>query len=96
MQFYIVNDKKTAIFNSVPELVRELEVLVKQKIGMSRKEYMQNLIDLGYGYDDPQGVTFTQAMTEFFEIGTFNNGQFKKTNVHESEYFSKYKKEFGD
>ena len=72
MKYYILDrqvSNKPAIFNSVPEVVNTLERVVQYKFNMTRKQYMQNLIDLGYGADDSLGRTFTESMAEQLEIG---------------------------
>lgn len=80
-------------FNTLPELVTYLEGMVQRANKITRKQYMQNLIELGYGYDDPQGATFTRALAEDFNIGVIRDGKYVKTDVHTASTF--YKPEFG-
>ncbi|MFN9955513.1 MAG: hypothetical protein ACK55I_20640, partial [bacterium] len=71
-KFYIVDTtqrKEPFIFESVQGLVKHLEGTVQRKFGQSRSNYMQNLIDLGHGYDDREGRTFTESMRTIFNIG---------------------------
>ena len=81
-------------FNNVSEVVAYLETMVQKIHGMNRKQYMQNLIELGYGYDDPQGVTFTRSLSEEFNIGVVKDGKYVKTDIH--AVHSYMKPEFGD
>lgn len=81
-------------FNTVPDLVRYIgEQLVPRAFKMSRAQYMQNLIDLGYGYDDRDGVTLTRAVADQFNIGVVKNGNYVRTDVHTADAFNK--EEFG-
>lgn len=99
MKYYILDrqvSNKPAIFNSVPEVVNTLEKVVQYKFNMSRKQYMQNLIDLGYGADDSLGRTFTESMSEQLEIGVVKpNGACVRCNIHEAAHHAKYIDEMG-
>ncbi len=81
-------------FNTVPELVSYLNALVPRAYKISRGEYVQNLIDLGHGYDDPQGVMLTRAMAEDFNIGVIKNGAYVRTDVHSVSRFQQ--EEYGN
>jgi hypothetical protein len=100
MKYYIVdttmNPPQKWIFDTIPQTVAYLERLVLRKFKLSRTQYMQNLIDLGYGYDDDDGWTFTQSMSEYFNIGVIKKGAYVRTNIHEASNHNKYRKEFGD
>lgn len=96
MTFYIQDSTlgKYVTFQSVPELVKYIgEQIVPRAFKMSRAQYVQNLIDLGYGYDDPQGVTLTRAVAEQFNIGVVKDGAYVRTDIHEAVMFQK--DEFG-
>ena len=95
MTYYIQDSTagKYVIFGTVPELVTYLEGMVQRAHNLTRKQYMQNLIDLGYGYDDPQGVTFTRQMGDQFNIGIVRNGNYLRTDIHSQNAFTK--EEFG-
>lgn len=96
MKYYIqdsTSGNKYVHFQTLSELVTYLEGVVQRAYKLSRKQYMQNLIDLGYGYDDPLGATFTRSLKGEFNIGVVKNGNYVKTDVHESDAFSK--SEFG-
>jgi hypothetical protein len=100
MRYYIIDNtvkKEPFIYNSVSEIVKHLETTVQRKFRQNRQQYMQNLIDLGHGYDDAQGKVFTQSLGEYFNIGTVRkDGQLIKGNIHEVEQYSKYRTEMGD
>src|SRR5512135_33196 len=81
-------------FKTVPDLVRYIgDQLVPRAFKLTRAQYMQNLIDLGYGYDDPAGVTLTRAVAEQFNIGVVKDGNYVRTDVHTADIFNK--EEFG-
>jgi hypothetical protein len=100
MRYYIIDNtirKEPFIYNSVNEIVKHLETAVQRKFRQTRRQYMQNLIDLGYGYDDVQGKVFTQSLSEYFNIGTVRkDGSLVKGNIHEVDQYSKYRTEMGD
>lgn len=99
IKYYIVDTTigtKPVIFEKIEQLILHLEGTVQRKFRQTRKQYMQNLIDLGHGYDDPQGKVFTQSLGEYFNIGMMNGNSFKKCNVHEVNQYSKYRNEMGD
>lgn len=98
MKFYIIDRQvstKPAIFNNVNEVVNTLEKVVQYKFKLNRKQYMQNLIDLGYGADDSLGRTFTESMSEHVEIGVVKNGACVRCNIHEAAHHAKYVEEMG-
>jgi len=85
-KFY-VNDGELKYFNSVPEVVTYLEVLVSRKFGQTRKQWMDNLIDLGHQPDDRNGKTFTESVAERVEIGLIKNNKRIRCNIHEAISF---------
>ena len=96
-KFYIKDStiKKIIYFDAVPEVVHYLESLVKKVEGKTRPQFMQYLSELGHGYDDFNGVSFTRALAEKFEIGYVNNmGNHVRTDIHSMSSFTK--EEFGD
>ena len=96
MTYYIQDPSvgKYSHFNTVLELVTYLEGMIQRTHKVTRKQYMQNLIELGYGYDDPNGVTFTRAMADEFNLGVIRGGSYVKSDVHSDSRFSQ--KEFGN
>lgn len=78
---------KYVTFDTVPQLVIYLNTMIPRAFKISRTEYVQNLIDLGHGYDDPQGVMVTRAMAEQFNIGIIREGSYVRTDVHEINRF---------
>jgi len=81
-------------FNTVQELVLYLNSMIPRAFNMPRDKYVQNLIDLGYGYDDRDGVTLTRAMAEQFNIGVIKNNTYVRTDVHSISRFQQ--EEYGD
>jgi hypothetical protein len=99
MKYYIVDTTQSntpQVFDSLPLLVRHLEGTVKRKFKCDRKAYMDNLISLGYGYDDDAGATFTTSLSEHFNIGVIRNGKPLRTNVHEAATHNKFRLQTGD
>ena len=78
-KFYIQDPllRKLVYYKTVPEIVNHLSEMVKPLTGHTKPQFIQHLIDLGHGYDDPQGVMFTRAMAEQVNMGVVN-----KDNAH--------------
>ncbi len=98
-KFYIVDttlNNKPFLYETVSQVVKHLEDSVQRKFRQTRKQYMQNLIDLGYGYDDESGKVFTQSLSEYFNIGVVNQNNYKRCNIHEVDQYAKYRTEMGD
>lgn len=98
IKYYIIDKQVTnqpVILNSLQEVVATLERVVQYKFKMTRTQYMQNLIDLGYGTDDSLGRTFTESMSECVEIGVIKNNACVRCNIHEVAYHSRYINEMG-
>jgi hypothetical protein len=99
MKFYI---KDTTIgnnpiyFNTINEVVKHLEGSVQRKFRQNRTQYMQNLEDLGHGSDDRNGKTFTESMSQYFDIGVVKPDRLVRCNIHEVAIYSKYRTEMGD
>jgi len=99
MKFYIVDTTQSNtpfVYGSISELVRHLEGTVQRRFNLTRSQYMQNLIDLGYGYDDDNGACFTTSLSEYFNIGVIRDGHQLKTNIHEAANHNKYRAEYGN
>lgn len=100
MKYYITDtttQQGTHLFNSTLEVVRHLEGTVRRKFNLTRQQYMQNLIDLGYGYDDDSGVTFVSSLAEHFNIGVIHSdGRYMRTNIFDADRNTKYRTETGD
>ncbi len=99
MKYYIIdttlNSKDPIYYSTLNELVHHLEGSVVRKFGQTRKQFMQHLIDLGHGYDDPEGKTFTQVISDYFNIGVVKDNRHVKCNVHEVSIYGKYINEMG-
>ena len=99
MKFYIIDttlNNKPVYYNTPGEVVRHLENTVKRKFNQTRQVYMQNLIDLGYGADDPTGKTFVESLSKYFDIGVVKQLRHVKCNIHEVAQYSNYRSEMGD
>jgi hypothetical protein len=85
-KFYIQDSTigRYVIFDSVPQVVSYLGSMIPRAFNMSRDQYVQNLLDLGYGYDDAGGITLTRAMAEQFNIGIVKDGNYVRTDIHEA------------
>lgn len=95
-KFYIQDSTigRYVTFNTVPELVNYLNGMIPRAFKMSRGEYVQNLLDLGYGYDDPTGVMLTRVLSEQFNVGVIKNNNYVRTDVHSIDRFQS--EEYGD
>jgi hypothetical protein len=100
MQYYIVDttlgNKTPTYYSTLNELVKHLEGAVYRKYKQTRKSYMQNLVDLGHGYDDPDGKVFTESLSKQFDMGVVKQLRHVRCNVHEVSQYSKYRTEMGD
>lgn len=96
MKFYIYDSTvgRYVTFNTVPELVNYFNFLIPRAFKISRKEFVQNLIELGHGYDDAQGVMLTRVLSEQFNIGMVRDGSYVRTDIHAISNFQKA--EYGD
>ena len=104
MNIYAYNMKKIYIqdstigqyvlFENVAQLVKYFDALIPRAFKITRNDYVQNLIDLGHGYDDPQGVMLTRAMANEFNIGVIKNNSYVRCDVHEASRFQQ--EEYGD
>ena len=95
-KFYIQDStlSKYVTFNTVPELVSYLKSMIPRAFNIKQEEYVQNLLDLGYGYDDIEGVMLTRAMAEQFNLGVIKNNSYVRTDVHSISRFQN--EEYGD
>ena len=81
-------------FNTVQELVNYVNNMIPRAFKVSRDTYVQNLIDLGYGYDDRDGIMVTRAVSEQFNIGVIKDNTYVRTDVHSISRFQNT--EYGD
>lgn len=90
-KFYIQDSTigRYVVFNTVPEVVKYLEAMIPRAFHMSKEEYIQNLLDLGYGYDDRDGVMLTRVMSEQFNVGVIKDGAYVRTDIHQAAAFTK-------
>lgn len=98
-RYYIKDNAKNTVWQcaTVPEVVATLEQLCRKITRQDRKGFMLEMVSLGHGYDDPQGVYFTELMADKLEIGVINKeGRYKRCNIHEHARNAKYRNEMGD
>lgn len=91
-KFYVQDSTidKFVYFETVAEVVKYLEQVVQRAYGLNRQQYTQNLMDLGYGPDDRDGVTFTRAVADQFNIGVVTpDGKQFKTDIHTATCFER-------
>ena len=99
MKFYIIDttlSTKPTYYNNLNEVVRHLEGTVQRKFKKNRKDYMQNLVELGYNADDSSGRTFVESMSKYFNIGVVKQLRHVRCNIHEIAQYSNYRTEMGD
>lgn len=97
---YYIKDKtvgKYVIKESLNELVKYAEDLCVRYYKQTRESYMNEMVSIGHGYDDPTGSNFIQLMSDEFETGVLNSsGKYVRTNVHEYDRNVRYRNEYGD
>tara|TARA_R110000868_G_scaffold9602_13_gene47340 strand:- start:1694 stop:1996 length:303 start_codon:yes stop_codon:yes gene_type:complete len=98
-RYYIKDDlnKQVVFKQTVPEVVSYLETICQRIHRQSRKNYMDEMVSLGHGYDDNQGAYFTELMAKTVDIGIVTkDGRLKRCNIHEHARNQKFKTEMGD
>lgn len=97
---YYVKDTTTGnliLKETVEEMVSHLEGMCKRFYKKPRTQFMDDMISIGYGYDDPNGAIFTEIMAQEFEIGVYRSDEkLVRTNIHEHARNSKYRSVMGD
>lgn len=84
-QFYVRDQGQIKYFSAVPEVVLFLEQVVKFKFQKTRSQWMEHVIDLGYGLDDREGRVFTESIADQVEIGTVQkDGRHVRCNIFEA------------
>lgn len=97
---YFVQHPKTGqmfYFNTLSDTIIFLEKLCKEILGLTRKEFMDNISSLGYGYyDDERGINFIRTLhTDYFNMGIVRkDGSHIKCDISTCEYFNK--EEYGN
>lgn len=87
--YYVKENNFTTILRTIPEVVTYLEDFVKRKFQRTRKQWMQDLVELGHGSDDPAGKVFTESMQEYVEIGAIKDKRYVKCKIHDIANFNK-------
>lgn len=99
MNYYIKDTTINEIVykDSIPDMVTYLEDVCQRYFKQNRSTYMDNMISLGFGYDDSDGITFTNLLADKFEIGVKrSDGKLVRTNIHEHARNAKYRDVMGD
>lgn len=85
------------IFSHVPDVVRQLEQMCIRRFGVTRKQYMRNVEELGHGADEQTGRAFYDQMEQYFNIGAIRADSVPvKTNIFQAEAFQRDKSVHGD
>lgn len=94
--FYIKDQtiNKMATYRSYPEVVRHLEGTVQRLNKQTRAQYMNDMVALGHGYDDVEGVQFVKLMSEAVNIGIVRDGNPIRCDITNIAMFSQ--PEYGD
>lgn len=82
------------LFQTIPGLVGYLENWIQRAMKKTRAQFMFEMSEIGHGYDDPNGANFTQLLSEYVNIGVFQNGKPVKCDVHRQSAYDK--PEFGN
>ena len=82
------------LFETLPGLVGYLENWIQRAMKKTRSQFMYEMAEVGHGYDDPAGASFTQLLSEYVNIGIVqHDGRIVKCDVHRAVAFNK--EEFG-
>jgi hypothetical protein len=92
MKYYVQDTTiggKYVYFDNIRDLVNYLgNTLIPRATGGSRAAFIQNIIDLGHGYDDVDGVTLTRVISETFNVGIVRGNTHVRTDVHATARFA--------
>lgn len=94
MKYYVRDGNLSKQFDTIPQVVRFLEELVKIKFGKTRAQWMDDLVSLGHGYDDDKGQTFTNTLAEHVEIGVVRGDRLLRATIHDVDNHNR--PEFGN
>lgn len=100
--YYIKNRKTGELITvqSLSEVITCLENYIWVTFNKTRKEFMDDMVSLGYGYDDSNGIYLSQIMNKYLEMGAvYKTGTglvYKEGSVYEFEFAKKHKDETGD
>jgi len=102
MTFYVVdttiNPPQLRQFPEYSQIVKYLEGMTQRAHKQTRKDRMIMLSELGYGYDDPDSVSFVRSMADIFDMGIIRNaaGQLRKIRCDITTVSLYQKEEFGN
>ena len=94
--FYVKDQtiNKLVTFENYPSVVRHLEGTVQRLKKQTRAEFMNDMVALGHGYDDNDGVQFVKLLAEAVEMGVLRGNRQVRCDLCDVAMFNK--PEFGD
>jgi hypothetical protein len=103
-KFYVIDttirkngQNPVMVYDTIPEVVKQLEDMCQRYHKISRKTYMQNCESLGFGLDDPAGRNFYEQMEQYFNIGVIRkDSRPVKCNIFEAEFSRDNKEAYGN
>ena len=103
-KFYIIDTSLSRsgkspviLFESTSGIISYLSEVVQRRFGQTRQQFMQNVTDLGFGEDDPEGRSFFDQMQQYFNIGALRSDSVPiKCNIFDADKFSKSKEVHGN
>lgn len=96
MKYYIIDTtlNKEFQFESFNDTVKHLEGTCHRKFGKTRKNYMDDMVSLGFSPDDSRATQFVRLMSEAVNIGVIRSNGKMRTDITNIEMYNK--SEFGD
>ena len=94
--FYVKDPttKKMVTFEEYPAVVRYLEGTIQRLKKQTRAEFMTDMVALGHGYDDYDGVQFVKLLSEAVDLGVVRGNRTVRCDICDVAMFNK--PEFGD
>lgn len=75
------------VYDTIPEVIKQLEDMCQRYHKISRKTYMQNCESLGFGLDDAAGRNFYDQMEQYFNIGVIRKDNHPiKCNIFDAQF----------
>lgn len=97
---YFIEDTTTrriGTFPTIPDLIKYMEEVCQRKFGKSRKQWMQDMEDLGHVQNENSAQAFVECMAQEFQIGVVRDNNTKVVcDIFKAIYNSKRKEELGN
>jgi len=97
---YFIEDTTTnrlAKFDTIPLLLSYMEEVCERKFKKNRKEWMQDMQDLGNVINPNPDVAFVEAISSEFQLGIIRpNGQKVVCDIYRALYNSQRKESLGN